>query len=78
MGDEDDGFAELFLEPSQLILKVSSDDGINSTEWLIHQQHFWIGSKRSGDTDSLLLTARQLAWISACESGVEADSFEEL
>lgn len=61
VGDEDDGFVEAAGEGAEFALKFGAGDGIEGAEGLVHQENRRIGSKSTGDTDTLALTAGELA-----------------
>ena len=61
VGDEDDGLAELALQPEELLLQLVADDRVDGAERLVHQHHRRVGGQRAGDADALLLAAGELA-----------------
>src|SRR5690606_25134921 len=70
--DEDDRLADVCLQAQELRLQLLASDRVGCAERFVHQHHRWVCRKRPGDTHSLLLTARELPWISSGESaGVE-------
>ena len=49
VGDEDDGLAQLFLEPLELTSQLGAGDGIERAERLVHQQHGRLGGQGAGN-----------------------------
>ena len=60
VGDQDDGLAEVALQPQELVLEPCPDDRVDGRERLVHQQHRRVGGQRAGDADALLLAAGEL------------------
>ena len=63
VGNEYDGLVEFVLEPQKLVLHLPADQGIQSTERLVHKKDVGVHGQSPGQSDPLLHTARQLAWI---------------
>ena len=79
VGDEDDGLAELALEPQELLLEPDADHRVDRAERLVHQQHRRVGRERPGHADALALTAGELVGIAvAVGRRVEADEVHQL
>ncbi|MNL30433.1 hypothetical protein D3C87_1521700 [compost metagenome] len=57
MGDEDDGFLQLFLQFQQHCLHVDADEWIKCRIGLVHQQDFGVVGQRAGETHALLHAA---------------------
>ena len=51
VGDEDDGLAQLVLQPQQLVLQALPGDRVDGAERLVHQQDRRVGGQRPRDTD---------------------------
>ena len=62
VGDKDDSLFETASQGAEFALKLSSGDGIESAEWLIHEQDGRIGGEGAGDTHALALAAREFMW----------------
>ncbi len=78
VGHEDDGLAQLLLQPQEFVLQPLPRDRVDRAERLVHQQHRRIGGQRPGDSDSLLLAARQFTRIAvAVLRRLEADQVEQ-
>ena len=78
MGDEDDGLTHLGLEAEKLVLEAAADDGVDRTEWLVHQQHRRIRGECSGDSDPLPLATAELGWVSVCHLSLQLDQLDQL
>ena len=78
VGDEDDGLAEVALEPLELLLERAAADGVDGAERLVHQQHGRVGGERAGDADALLLAARELARVAVRHVLLEPDELDQL
>ncbi|MNS71505.1 hypothetical protein D3C72_1048770 [compost metagenome] len=57
------GLAQFLGQLAELILQLSANQRIKRAKWLIHQNHFWIGSQCTCQPDSLLHAPGQLAGI---------------
>src|SRR5713226_8644208 len=77
MRDKNDCFAEATGEGAELALKLSTGDGIERAEGLVHQQNGRIGGEGAGHADALPLAAREFAGAAAGEfARIEADKLE--
>ena len=78
VGDEEDGLAELLLQPQELVLQLLAHDRVDRAERLVHQHHRRVGGQRAGHADALLLAAGELGGVAAGEAGRQADPLEQL
>jgi hypothetical protein len=75
MRDEDDGAAELALQPQDIVVELEAGDLVERGEGLVHEQQLRPQRERAGDRDAHLHAAGQLARIGVREL-VEADQRE--
>ena len=79
VGDEDDGLADLLLEPQELVLQALAVDRVDGAEGLVHEHQRRIGRQGAGHAHPLPLAAGQLAGIArAGLRRVEAHQLEQL
>ena len=72
-------FAELGLEPQELVLQPDPHHRVDRAERLVHQQHRRVRGQRPGHADPLLLAAGELVRVAvAVRRRVEADQVEQL
>src|SRR6516165_4086272 len=73
------GRAEAPLDVEQIFLGLGTDDGVECSERLVHQQHGGLGGERAGDTDALLLAAGQLVRQNVGKrGGIELKDLQQL
>ena len=60
VGDEDDGLADLLLQPEKLVLQTGADDRVDRPERLVHEHQRGICSEGAREPDALPLATRQL------------------
>jgi hypothetical protein len=78
VGDEDYGFVETASEGPEFALKFGAGDGIEGAEGFVHEENRRIGSKSTGDADTLALTAGEFARATGGKFGwIEADHAEQ-
>src|SRR5262245_62185918 len=58
--DQDHRLAQTRLNPTKVVLQLTSCDGIEGAERLVHQQYRWVGRERTRDAGSLPLTDGEL------------------
>jgi hypothetical protein len=78
VGDEDDGLAQLTLQPQQLLLQALAHHRVDGAERLVHQQHRRVGGERAGHPDALLLAARQLRRVAPGHLRTQLDGLHQL
>src|SRR5690606_33014456 len=64
MRHENDRRRQMLLDGEEILLRLRPYDGIDSPEWLIHQQHIGLGGERYYHPDALLFTAGQVVRVS--------------
>ena len=60
VGDEYDGLLQHRLQPQELVLHLTPDQGIERGERLVEEPDVRVGGERTGDADALLLSAGKL------------------
>ena len=73
VGYENRGDADAVLNGFQLNAHVFAQVGIKGGKRLIKQEHIWLDHDGAGQGDALLLTARELAWVTVFDIGQAHD-----
>ena len=60
VGDEHDGLLQHRLQPEELVLHLTPDQGIERGKRLVEKPDVRVGGERTGDADTLLLSAGEL------------------
>ncbi len=72
-------FADLLLQPEELVLEPLAADGVDRAERLVHEHDRRVGRQRARHADALTLAAGELARIApAVGRRLEADEVEQL
>ena len=77
VGDEDVGEVELVLEAVQERDHLGLDGDVEGRNRLVADDQLRLEGQSAGDGDALALAARELVWIAADVTGIEADLLEE-
>ena len=78
VGDEEDGLAQLILQPEELVLELLADHRVDRAERLVHEHHRRVGGQRARHPDPLLLAARELVGVAVGVRLGKADALEQL
>ena len=65
VGDEHDRGAEPLVDIADFDLQLGTGDGVERSEWFVHEHHARFGGQRASQPHALLLTAGNLRWITA-------------
>ena len=78
VGDEQDGLAELALQPQELVLELLAHHRVDGAERLVHEHHRRVGGQGARHPDPLLLAARELVGVAVGVRLGQADALEQL
>ena len=73
MGHVDHGGAEFGVEPFEFRSHLHAELGVQVRERLVHQEHLGIADQCSAQRHPLLLTTRELPWLSFQQWGDAED-----
>jgi len=77
--NEHNRLCQVVLNGEELVLQPPTNNWVDGTEGLIHQEHFRVGRQGPGNTHPLALASRQLMGVTVAEfGGVESHRGEQL
>ena len=76
--DEDDGLAQLLLQPQELVLQARAHDRVDRAERLVHQHQRRVRGERAREADALALAAGELRGEALRVGRIEPDELEQL
>ena len=72
MSDKENCDSTVFMNPTDLLLKLSAGDLIHSPKRFIHQKDLRSRCQCSGNSDTLTLSTGQRSWITTCKYWIQS------